>query len=380
VLRDLFRKSGRPAERELELEPLDVIREHRFADGTSVALPGGSRAAQIAAFDALGEGLGRQWVDYVQRYAEDWEVLRRHYLENPWHPEALPRELADRLDSREMLSRRLRRALKDERLRLVAGHRFLAEGHQLRNVPAWAGLTAYLEQRFGAWRIVGGMGELAAALTRRLATRRVETLTSTTALDLVVRGGRAVAVATSAGEIDLGGDGAVVCAVDPRRLPALRALVDRTLPAISPPIHYLGLAGPLPEPLLDLPAELVLHGDPTIVVRTLGRAPTDDGAAWSVHTQGKLLEDVLVALARHRIDVRDQVVSRVDLGAAELVDRWGGSPLGIQWAGRRTVRHRPGPRTPFPNVYAAGAHATPGAGLPYVGLSAALVAQVIGPA
>src|SRR6476659_1674454 len=53
VVRDLFRKSGRPLERELELVPLEVIREHRFEDGTSLALPGGSRAAQIAAFDAL---------------------------------------------------------------------------------------------------------------------------------------------------------------------------------------------------------------------------------------------------------------------------------------------------------------------------------------
>jgi UDP-galactopyranose mutase len=33
-----------------------------------------------------------------------------------------------------------------------------------------------------------------------------------------------------------------------------------------------------------------------------------------------------------------------------------------------------------PGVYAAGAHATPGAGLPFVGLSAALVAQAVGPA
>ena len=30
VIRDLFRKSGRPVERELDLVQLDVIREHRF--------------------------------------------------------------------------------------------------------------------------------------------------------------------------------------------------------------------------------------------------------------------------------------------------------------------------------------------------------------
>jgi flagellar motility protein MotE (MotC chaperone) len=38
VLRDLFRKSGRPIERELDLVPLDCIREHRFADGSSVVI------------------------------------------------------------------------------------------------------------------------------------------------------------------------------------------------------------------------------------------------------------------------------------------------------------------------------------------------------
>lgn len=380
VLRDLFRKSGRPSERELTLEPLDVLREHRFADRTSVRLHGGSRGAQLAAFDALAPGLGQQWIDHVAGYAEDWEVLRTHYFEEPWEPTALPREVAARLDSRESLARRLRRSFKDERLRLVAGHPFVAAGHELRDVPAWAGLTAYLEQRSGGWRVVGGMGELAAALERRMTTRRVEVLTSTSAADLVVRDGRAVAVTTSAGTLDLGSDGLVVCAIDPRRLPALAAFVERTIPALPPPTTHLGLAD-LPDKLAELPAELVLHGEPTLVVHTGGLAPDQPGsAAWTIHSYGKLLEDVLVALARHRIDVREHVVTRVDLGAAALVGRWGGSPLGVRWAGRRTVRQRLGPRTPLANVYAAGAHATPGAGLPFVGLSAALVAQVVGPA
>src|SRR5690606_32244301 len=32
VVRDLFRKTGRPLERELDLVPLEVVREHRFED------------------------------------------------------------------------------------------------------------------------------------------------------------------------------------------------------------------------------------------------------------------------------------------------------------------------------------------------------------
>ena len=45
-----------------------------------------------------------------------------------------------------------------------------------------------------------------------------------------------------------------------------------------------------------------------------------------------------------------------------------------------TVRARLGPDTPIPHLHTAGAHATPGSGLPFVGLSAALVAERIGPA
>ncbi|MGH3361925.1 MAG: phytoene desaturase family protein, partial [Nocardioides sp.] len=166
-----------------------------------------------------------------------------------------------------------------------------------------------------------------------------------------------------------------VCGVDPRRLPALAPHVARTMPAIPPVVAHLGLEGEVP----DLPHETVLHGDPILVVRTGGQAPPGC-AAWTVHGRGRLAEDLLLALARHKIDVRTQVVVRRDLTPRDLVEQWGGSPMGVLWQGRGTVRRRLGPTTPVPGVYAAGAHATPGAGLPFVGLSASLVAQAIGPA
>ncbi len=368
VVRDLFRKSGRPVEKELELVPLEVVREHRFEDRTTLRLPGGSRAAQIGAFDELGPGLGQAWVDFVASYSEVWETLRRGYLEQPWDRERAPAVL----DSRATLGKRLKKEFKDERLRMVAGHRFVAEGHDLRNVPAWLGMWSYVEQRFGAWTVPGGMAGLTTALTARLATRRVEVLTGTGVRDVVVRGGRAVAVDTEGGELPAD---VVVCAVDPRRLPALASHVARTMPAIPPVVAHLGLEGDVP----DLPHETVLHGDPMLVVRTGGQAPPGC-SAWTVHGRGRLAEDMLRALARARLDVRAQVVVRRDRSPRDLVEQWGGSPMGVLWEGRGTVRRRLGPTTPVPGVYAAGAHATPGAGLPSVGLSAALVAQAVGPA
>ncbi|WP_457205475.1 phytoene desaturase family protein [Nocardioides sp. P5_C9_2] len=377
VVRDLFRKTGRPLEREpgeVDLVARDLVREHRFEDGSTLRLPGGSRAAQLAAFDELGPGLGQQWVDHVASYSDTWDLLRRDHLERPWDPALAPRALTDLLTGRETLHRRLRRAFRDERLRLVAGHPFVVDGHDPRNVPAWSGVLAYVEQRFGAWTVPGGMAALGTVLAARLDTRGVTVMTSTTVDDLVVREGRVAAVATSAGELDAD---LVVCAIDPRRLPVLARHVERTMPAIPPVICHLGLSDA--HTLPDLPHEVVLHGDPMLVVRTGGRAPTG-AAGWTVHGRGRLAEDILRALARHRIDVRDRVVVRVDRSPRDLVEDWGGSPLGVLWQGRATVRARLGPTTPVPGVYAAGAHATPGSGLPFVGLSAALVAQAVGPA
>ena len=371
VVRDLFRKTGRPLERELELEPLELVREHRFEDDTVLRLPSG-RAGQLRAVDELEPGLGRQWVDHVDSFTADWEVLRQHYFEHPWDRDALPREVRDRLDSREVLHKRLRKTFKDERLREVAAHPFVADGHELRNVPAWMGLVAYLEQRFGTWRIPGGMARLGALLGARLGTRGVTVLLDTTVRDVVVREGRAIAVATDQGEIAADH---VVCAIDPRALPALAPLVQRTMPAIPPVVCHVGLSGVVP----DLPHEVVLHGDPMLVIRTGGIAP-EGQHAWTIHGRGRLAEDVLRALARARIDVREQLVHRVDRSPRELVQGWSGSPLGVLWQGRATVRARLGPDTPITNLWAAGAHATPGSGLAFVGLSAALVAESIGPA
>ena len=197
-------------------------------------------------------------------------------------------------------------------------------------------------------------------------------LTGTAARDLVVREGRVAAVSVESGEIDVD---AVVVAIDPRRLPALAPVVERTMPALPPVVAHVGLEGDVP----DVPAELVLHADPMITIRTGGGAP-EGGTAWTLHGRGKLAEDILQALARHKIDIREQVVTRIDLSPRDLVEQWHGSPCGVLWQGRGTVRYRLGPHTPIAGVYAAGAHAAPGAGVPFVVQSAALVAQAIGPA
>jgi UDP-galactopyranose mutase len=373
VIRDFFRKSGRAAEKEIDLVPVQPVAQHRFADGTVLDLPGGSRAAQLGAVAAsLGESESRQWVDYVDQFAEVWEALRKDWFERPYSPEHASKDARDLLSTRLTLHKLATRELRDERLRLLALHRAQFDGHEPRNVPAWEGLWSYVEQNFGAWTLPGGMGQLADVLARRLETRGVRVLTGTPARDLVVEANSVRAVRTDQGSIDADH---VVCAIDPRRLPALAPFVARTMPAIPPSLCHIGVVGDVP----DLPAEVVLHGDPTLVLRTTGTAPA--GAhAWTVLGRGRLAEDIVTALHRAGIRVREQVEVRVDRSPRELVEEWNGSPLGVLWQGRRTLSHRLGTRTPVEGVFMAGAHTTPGAGVPSVGLSAALVAQVIGPA
>jgi UDP-galactopyranose mutase len=373
VVRDLFRKSGRAAEKEIDLVPVEPVQRHRFEDDTVLDLPAGSRAAQLEAVGtALGAEAGRQWVEYVDDFGEVWDALRKDWYERPWSEEHAGKDARQLLSTRLTLHKLVQRELRDERLRLLACHRARFDGHEPRNVPAWEGLWSYVEQNFGVWTLPGGMGQLAGVLAARLETRGVTVVTDHPVDDLVVEAGRVVAVRAGDGTVDADH---VVCAIDPRRLPALAQYVARTMPAIPPAISHIGVVGDVP----DLPAEVVLHGDPTLVLRTTGTAP--EGAhAWTVLGRGRLAEDIVTALQRAGIRVRDQVEVRVDRSPRDLVEEWHGSPLGVLWQGRNTLAHRLGTRTPVEGVVMAGAHTTPGSGLPSVGLSASLAAQVIGPA
>lgn len=370
VLRDLFRKSGRPLERELDLVPVDPMREHRFPDGTVLALPSGSRAAQLDAVqDALGAGLGRRWVDHVHGFADTWDALRRVYLEHLHSADHVDKETKALLRTRTTLFKVVTKAFKDDRLRRLALFQTLMDGHDPRNVPAWMGMWAYVEQKFGMWTVPGGMGRLADLMANRLGERKAQVLLDTTVRDLRLQGGRVVGVDTDRGPLDAD---VVVCAIDPRGLPVLAPNVQRAMPAIPPVVCHLGLVGDVP----DLPHEVVLHGEPTLVLRTNGTAP-EGAAAWTVLGRGRLSEDIVVALARSGIDVREQLKVRIDRSSRDQVEQLAGSSYGVLWQGRATIDRKLG-STPPAGVYAAGVYAAAGAGLPFVGLAAAVVAERIG--
>jgi UDP-galactopyranose mutase len=185
------------------------------------------------------------------------------------------------------------------------------------------------------------------------------------------------AVRTPSGEIDAD---VVVVAMDPRRLPALASHVRATVPTVLADQTLLALDGELD--MAQGTPEVVLHGtrrgQHPLVLRP--NAAPDGASALSVQSRGVAPDELLDALAAAGFDVRQRVAARVDLPGADLLRRWGGSPYGTEWRGRSSLKARLGTRTPINGVYAAGAHATLGTGLPFAGLTAALVATAVGSA
>ncbi len=385
AVRDLFRKSGRPIERYVDLQLRTPARRHVFEDGSFVDLPTGSRARQVEAVDAgLGAGSGQRWASFVDGQATVWEVLRREVLDRPaGGARFADRGVARALGSRASLGRVLTKALKDDRLQVMAAHPFVVAGSAPRDVPAFAAVEPYVERSFGVWSIPSGMAALGAALVVRLNERGVDVRYNAAVTSILTSDDRVVGVETEFGQ-RVSAD-VVVTDIDPRVVvgdlmdhPALRRprqTFAAATPAIPPAITHLGLSGDLPT----LPEEVVLHGEPLLVLTTSGSAPAGH-AAWTVWRRGPAEEDVLVTLARRGIDVRKKVVTRVDRSPVDVVAETGGSPYGLAWSGWRAHAHRAALGNPLLGLHLIGASMHPGASIPYVVWGAAHVAERVGKA
>ena len=123
----------------------------------------------------------------------------------------------------------------------------------------------------------------------------------------------------------------------------------------------------------------MLHGDPLLTLHTGGRAPAGQ-QAWTLHWRGSSSDDVVATLARRGIDVRDELVARVDRSASDVVGDVGGSPYGLAWDGYRAHARRAAFMSPVPGLHLIGASVHPGAGIAYAAWGAAHAAARIGPA
>ncbi len=372
VLRDLFRKTGRPLEAELELTFCVPGRRHVFTDREVLDLPFGSRADQAEALAGLmGGRAAAAWTSHLDGLGDVWEVLRRRTLDVPFAGRsAFDRDAWRTLQPRRSLRRTANRLSRDERLRAVLVDRHRLAGQDPRRIPGFCTVVEHVERAFGRWQPVGGMAHLVDALGARLSTRRVEVRLCSPVLDVSLTGSRADGVVLAGGEQ---APADIVVWTAPGRPQRLRSSEPEQRAAVPAGHTYLGLAG---TDLPDLPAEVFLHGEPPLLLRTGGRAPAGHRAWTVVHRAAS--EDVLITMARRGIDVRAAVVATSTRLPPRVLDARGGSEAGMAWRSYRSGLRRPVPATPLRGLFRIGADVHPGPGLVAAGLAAAQVAEAVG--
>lgn len=383
TLRDLFRKSGRPVERVLDLQHVVPGRRHVFGyydddvptraptpRGTVLDLPMGSRADQQEELDSvLGAGTGAAWNAWLNALAPSWDVLRTRAIDRAFSgPKDLDRQDRRTLRPRLTLARAVRRKLSDERLTAMVIDRGRLGGQQPRTTPAFVAVADVIERSFGRWRIDGGDAALLSALVQRLAERRVDVRLGSPALDVVLADGQVSGVLLDRSV--LAADLVVWAAPAPpptigdpiTALPVLRTA--RTLLVLG-------------TDAVALPPETVVHHDPPLRIAS-DHTRADLRQAWTVEHSGD--EDVLATLAKYGIDVREQVEARWDLSAVDLARRADGAAHGWQWSGWRTGVQHPGVGAPRAGLFRVGVNTHPGPSLEQVAMGTATLATGIGKA
>jgi phytoene desaturase len=156
-------------------------------------------------------------------------------------------------------------------------------------------------------------------------------------------------------------------------------------PVPDPTVYVSAPDDPALRPDDDSEAWFVLVNAPRHVP---AGSPADAGRLWArgVDWDAAGLRDgyadrVLEVLAERGLDVRDRVLWREIRTPADLerdTGSAGGSIYGTSSNGVRAAFLRPANRSPVPGLFLVGGSSHPGGGIPLVGLSAAIVAELIG--
>lgn len=413
VYRDLFRKTGRPLERVLDLVALDPGIGYRFSDGTHVDLPHASRAGATAAFDAtFGPGSGAAWRGVVDHGRAVWDVVRSPYLDATATSRDLLRlcrpSAVRVLEPWRSLRSAGRARLTDHRMRMIVEH---AATGDPRRAPAALTVVPYLNETFGRWHVAGGPGALAAALAGRAIERGASVLTGAEVRDVTVDAARvtgvrlldggyvpADVVVATGGQAVVGGLARVRTA---RLTPSAPFTVHLALRDAVPriPAHTVcfptstdpsldDVYGPSPRPPADPAIDIYAPPDPalrppgaTAAWTLVAHVPAPHRFDWGQPGRTERYADHLLGvLAARGLDIAPQVEHRLILSPLDRLEESGSSggeawPAGL---GVAPLRRRPRNRTGVRGLFLAGSAAYPGPGLALVGLSSLMVADLIG--
>lgn len=434
VYRDLFLKTGGPLEESIDLVALEPGVTYRFADGSRLDLPGaGAGRAAEAMGDALGGRAADDWRALMARAGRMWAAIRRPLLESQLTGarELIP--LARDLDTLRIVApwqtlRGIgRRTLSDPRARQVLDRYATHAGSDPRRAPAVLSTLPYVESTFGVWHVSGGLRSLADALRSRLSERGVRLLPETRAVRIALADGRVSGVALDDGQVlpaevvvanadarQVYGEllGAAAPAGTRRRLahatPSMSGFtimlaVSGRTPGVShhnvwfPADHdaeydaIFGTPSPVDDPTIHacVPADPAMRPEGceawTVQVGAPRHSPggrQPGSIDWDAPGLAEQYADlVLQRLAQRGTDLGGRIIWRrlrtpADLQRATRAP--GGSICGTASHGFRAAFLRPQNASEIPGLFLAGGSVHPGGGLPMVGLSAEIVANLVG--
>ena len=375
--RDLFRKSGRPLEAELARSGRGLLPAppaiYGFVDGSTLVLPSDRGEQHDALLRAYGPGPAARWQHLLDSLGEVWQTLRPLGLEEPYAAAAVTRDVVRRLRGRRTLAD-LADSLDEPHLRALVRSTAHRAGTTPSRAPALHAVELLVGRTFGRWQVapdpgartrpgtaveptagdVGRSSVLVEALGARLALRGVDVRLGSRVLGVETAAGAVTGVRT---ELGLEPAAAVVLAVDPWAAadlvpPGSARVLRKALRGAGPARLPVATHTVLPDPHED--------GDP-------GRSGAGD-----VDEQVRLDADgVPVVVTTRRLSgrrvrtVHDHCTTVAAPGA------------GLDTAGLRGWRRRPGTSTGVTGVALAGAASPAGSSPSAVVQSGALAAYAV---
>ncbi|MBU6245197.1 MAG: phytoene desaturase [Actinomycetales bacterium] len=435
VYRDLFLKTGGPLEEAVDLQAVDPSFAYHWADSSTAVLPGVNPARCADALgDALGGQAAAQWRALIQRGGAMWQVTREPFLQSPlagWRTlMGLARNASDITTVAPFTTLRSlgTSTFADPRLVTLLDRYATYSGSDPRRAPAVLATIPYMEQTFGAWHIGGGLSRLADALVLRCQERGVDLRAGSPVTRIGLRDGRIAGVEVDGTQwldadiVVANADASQVygrlAAADPRARSAARAL-ERTTPSLAGFVILAAVRGATPglqhhnvwfpadydaefdqvfgrqaQPVADPAIYACTPADPQmrpdagheswfILVNAPRHGDGSSGTVdWDVPGRADAYaRHLLDLLAARGTDIRDRILwtqVRTPADLERMARAPGGSIYGTSSNGPRAAFQRPANQSPIPGLYLVGGSSHPGGGLPLVGMSAEIVAGLIG--
>ena len=436
VYRDLFLKTGKRLEHVLDVVPVDPAFAYHFSDGKEVLFPNLSNPkTYLEIKKVFGSTASQQWQQLMERADAMWEVSREPFIESEltsiWSLLRRKNLFTELKQIAPFTSLRdLTKQYKlDPHLSMIVDRYATYTGSDPRKAPAVLLTIAFVESTFGAWHITGGIGKLAQALENRCHELGVKIHLNSEVSQILVVEGEATGIKLANG-VEVRSDLVVTNAdseitynrlitADITTAKKERRKLRKASKSLAGFSLLLGLDNSKGNAVelehhnvffpRDYDAEFdqifdqkVPVSDPTIYICApkdksmvkgenkeawfvLVNAPRHDSEnGWDWSSAGeKYAQQIITKLDGLGLNVSkrlDFMKYRTPLDLENYAMAPGGSIYGTSSNSARSAFLRASNRSQIKNLYCVGGSAHPGGGLPLVGISADIVAEIIGKA